>query len=132
MREEGYYWVRFYYGDTDKVWHIAHWTRGCWNLPGYEVDQKDSDMEEIDERRLTRMTHEDEQCLKLGRHVSSMISAVHQVSDASAGYARHNVEYPGGALAIFIATEPIAEIFEAAAALACDVTVMDPTKVVGK
>lgn len=51
MREAGYYWV-FNLG----CWQIFFWSElcGCWFAPGEEEKIRDSDLEEIDERRITR------------------------------------------------------------------------------
>lgn len=52
MREHGWYWVRF--EQTD--WELAKWEPmfGKWLVTGCEDCIEDDQLEEIDERRITR------------------------------------------------------------------------------
>jgi len=55
MREEGYYWVKFKY----HPWQIAFYNGSklfsrSWTIIGNQDFWKDSDFEEIDERRIER------------------------------------------------------------------------------
>lgn len=47
-RESGYYWVK-QMGD----WEIMWWNNGVWHSPD-EMDWYDRELDEIDERRITR------------------------------------------------------------------------------
>lgn len=51
MREFGFYWVV-----SGGVWHVAYWSDifDGWYLTGCEDKLIDSDMDEIDERRIVR------------------------------------------------------------------------------
>lgn len=51
MREPGLYWVRI-----RSVWTVAYWNSdtSAWWLPGNESKFNDSDLFEIDERRIVR------------------------------------------------------------------------------
>lgn len=62
------------------------------------------------------MTHEDEQCLKLGRMIVRMIHDVRETPCGTA-YGRRRVTYPGGAVELFVVKDvELADKFEKAAA----------------
>lgn len=54
-RQPGYYWVRVK-ADNPRPWEVAEWDEECgfWMLTGTEVTRYESDMAEIDERRIER------------------------------------------------------------------------------
>ena len=47
-REPGFYWVR-----TNR-WYISEWRDNAWWFPGDNCCQYECDIDEIDERRITR------------------------------------------------------------------------------
>ena len=51
MRKEGYYWVKL---RITGVWLVAQFVLNKWYLPGNEFSYKDSDFDEIDERRIEK------------------------------------------------------------------------------
>lgn len=62
------------------------------------------------------MSHEDEQCLKLGREIVQMIRDVQKVSQGELGYCKRRFTFPGGAVTVFIAnSDDLAEVLDRAA-----------------
>jgi hypothetical protein len=61
------------------------------------------------------MTHDDEQCLNLGRMVVRMIRDL-QIAGNDAGYGRQTVTFPGGEMHVILANSAeLADAMEAAA-----------------
>lgn len=57
-RQPGHYWVRFLV--SYEVWEIAHWEQqGFWFAIGDEEAYATSDLLEIDERRIARLSEPD-------------------------------------------------------------------------
>ena len=48
-REDGFYWVK-----PHGVWLVASYDRWGWWIPGSEDNWNDSELDEIDERRIVR------------------------------------------------------------------------------
>lgn len=62
------------------------------------------------------MSHEEEQCLKLGQMVVRMIRDLAELPAQDAAYGRRTVTFPGGAVHLFVVKEKnLADVFEAAA-----------------
>lgn len=62
------------------------------------------------------MSHDDEQCLKLGREIVRMIRDVQKVSQGEPGYCKRRFTFPDGAVTVFIANnEDLAEVLDKAA-----------------
>jgi hypothetical protein len=57
------------------------------------------------------MTHQDDQCLKLGRILLGMIRELHAQTKGETGYAQRTVTFPGGEVKLFIATGEVADTF---------------------
>lgn len=55
MREPGFYWVK----EHNQGWVIAEWEGGCWKFTSLVYEYEDTDIEEIDERRIVRENVED-------------------------------------------------------------------------
>jgi len=55
-RKEGFYWVVFDADDSE--WEIAYWygerAGFVWQFAGYDREFEDSDMKQIDERKIER------------------------------------------------------------------------------
>jgi hypothetical protein len=51
-RENGFYWIRLQAAE----WQVAEWEDECFYLTGYEGRIRESQVEEIDERQITRIT----------------------------------------------------------------------------
>jgi hypothetical protein len=63
------------------------------------------------------MTHEDEQCLKLGQMVVRMIRDLAALPPGDPAYARRGVTFPGGEVILFVVKDSsLADTIEAAAA----------------
>jgi hypothetical protein len=66
--------------------------------------------------KLKRMSHEDQQCLKLGREIVRMIHDVRTVAGTDAGYARRLFTFPGGSVHLLLCNESeLADVMERAA-----------------
>lgn len=62
------------------------------------------------------MTHEDDQCLKLGKMVLRMIRDLAITAGRETGYARRGVTFPGGEVQLLLVNDPkLADLMEAVA-----------------
>lgn len=73
------------------------------------------------------MTHEDEQCLKLGREILRMVRDLAKASGGEYGYARRRFTYPGGEAHVILANhKQVADVMDAAAAKAFEIANATP------
>lgn len=68
------------------------------------------------------MSHDDEQCLKLGWEIVRMIRSLDKESSGERGYARRVFTYPGGEAHIILANhKDVADVMDHAAAKAHEI-----------
>lgn len=53
------------------------------------------------------MSHDDEQCMRLGREVVRMVRDLARATGSDTGYARRGVTFPGGDFQILVVNDPV-------------------------